>query len=177
MGWPVWNGIWWPLLPKYTTRISSCRELLLSGDLDSSDYKTVKVEGEAKIAVLAAKLSEILINLMERSELEEILDKAIETFTGLDKIFYDGDVVVQRKIIGSMYPEKFTFEKLKHLTAKASFLFSLIYQINNTLCGKKRRASDRKTCLPTLAPETVYFSRNLLDDLTRISKINEDNLE
>ena len=33
------------------------------------------------------------------------------------------------------------------------------------------------SCLPILAPETVYFSRNLFDDLTIISKIGEDYLE
>jgi site-specific DNA recombinase len=60
---------------------------------------------------------------------------------------------VQRDIIGSMFPEKFTFEDLKHRTAKVDDLFGLIYQINNYLWEKKRGASDRKTCLPTLAPE------------------------
>ncbi|WP_124562211.1 hypothetical protein [Pedobacter sp. KBW01] len=56
------------------------------------------------------------------------------------------------KIIGSMFPEKFTFEELQHRTAKRSAMHQMIYLINNEIEGKKRRASDRKTCLPTLAP-------------------------
>ena len=46
---------------------------------------------------------------MELSDLENILDGAIDKFTRLDMIYLNSDVSVQRKIIGSMYPEKFTF--------------------------------------------------------------------
>jgi hypothetical protein len=40
-------------------------------------------------------------------------------------------------VIGSMYPEKITFEELEHRTANVDFLFQCIYQINNKLQGKK----------------------------------------
>jgi len=140
-------------ISEQNNRISSCRELLLNGDLDSVDYKTIKVEAEAKIAILEAKLSEIPINLMELSDLESILDGAIDKFTRLDMIYLNSDVSVQRKIIGSMYPEKFTFENLKHRTAKVSFLFALIYQINSKLWAKKRGQATVLPCLPIMAPE------------------------
>jgi site-specific DNA recombinase len=52
-----------------------------------------------------------------------------------------------------MYPEKFTFEDLQHRTAKVGEFYSFIWLINNELGKKKIRASDRKTCLPIVAPE------------------------
>jgi site-specific DNA recombinase len=40
------------------SRIAKARELLLSGDIDGADYKTIKSENEYKINVLEAKLAE-----------------------------------------------------------------------------------------------------------------------
>jgi site-specific DNA recombinase len=91
--------------------------------------------------------------LVNPAEVAGLLDKAVEKLTMLNVIYCKSDTDVQREIIGSMFPEKFTFESLQHRTAEVDFLFQLIYQINNALREKKRRASDRKTCLPILAPE------------------------
>ena len=62
----------------------------------------------------------------------------------------------KRELIGSMYPQKFTFEYLQHRTAKSSDLYSFIYLINSELGKKKRRASDKNLCLPSLAPPRGY---------------------
>jgi site-specific DNA recombinase len=43
------------------SRIAKARELLLSGDIDGADYKTIKSENEYKINVLEAKLSEAAV--------------------------------------------------------------------------------------------------------------------
>ncbi|MBC6112795.1 recombinase family protein [Pedobacter fastidiosus] len=139
-------------ISELNNRITTCRELLLAGDLESDDYKIIKTEAEKKIAVLEAKLSEIPINLMELADVEMVLDKAIIKFTDIISIYSNSGVYVQRRIIGSMFPEKFTFENLKHRTANLSFLFRLIYQINSKLEGKKKGQATVKTCLPTKAP-------------------------
>ncbi|MEJ7780846.1 MAG: recombinase family protein [Daejeonella sp.] len=135
-------------------RITQGRELLLSGDIDGTDYRTIKSEAENRIVILEAKLSDIPVNLMELSDVEGILDKAISKLTKLDVIYWESDISIQRRIIGSMFPEKFTFENLKDRTAKVGFLFQLIYQINSKLDCKKRRAGESHFTLPILAPET-----------------------
>ena len=140
-------------ITELNKRITQGRELLLSGDIDGPDYKIIKSDAEQKIAVLEAKLSEIPIDLIEIHELEEILDRAISKFTKLDVIYWNSSSEVKRQIIGSMFPEKFTFENLLHRTAKVSFLFQLIYQINRNLGCKKKKGKSEKICLPSLAPE------------------------
>jgi site-specific DNA recombinase len=40
-------------------KLTKARELLLNGDIDGVDYKTIKSENEHKINVLEAKLSEM----------------------------------------------------------------------------------------------------------------------
>lgn len=89
---------------------------------------------------------------MTLNEVEEVLDKAIEKLTKLDVIYWKSDIDIQRKIIGSMFPEKFTFEKLQARTAKVDFLYQIIYLINNQLGVKKERANENFFCLPSLAP-------------------------
>jgi site-specific DNA recombinase len=43
-------------------RIGKARGILLDGDIDSGDYKTIKSENEYKIKVLEAKLAEAAQN-------------------------------------------------------------------------------------------------------------------
>ncbi len=37
MGWPVWNGIWWPLLPKYTIMIN------FNGIVENNTHRVIPV--------------------------------------------------------------------------------------------------------------------------------------
>ncbi len=140
-------------ITELNNRITKGRELLLAGDIDGADYKTIKNDCEQKIVVLEAKLADIPLNIMTVSDVIEVLDRAIAKLTQIDVIYWQSEPDVQRQIIVSMFPEKFTFENLKARNIKVSFLYQLIYQINSMLGVKKRGASDRKTCLPTLAPE------------------------
>ena len=68
----------------------------------------------------------------------------------------------------------------RHWSWKFYLLSIKIYKKKSMckLCANKKPHSDGVgLSLIFQAPETVYFSRNLLDDLTRISKIDEDLLE
>jgi site-specific DNA recombinase len=44
-------------LDQIQIRISKARELLLSGDLDAADYKTIKQDGEGRISALEPAFS------------------------------------------------------------------------------------------------------------------------
>lgn len=46
-------------LEQLNTRLSKARELLLSGDLDGTDYKEIKSEAERKIAYLEGKVLDL----------------------------------------------------------------------------------------------------------------------
>lgn len=139
---------------------SNARELLLKGDLDGNDYRVIKLECESKINALEAKLAELSKN---NSNIERELDKAVTVLTNLDVLYQISDMNVRREIIGSIYPEKFTFEDIQHRTARVNEVASLMYQISNELTAKKEWASDDKTCLPTwvrppgLEPISIFY--------------------
>ncbi len=140
-------------IDEENSRVRKARELLLAGDIDSSDFKIIKFESETKIDRLEAKLSEVIQDQNAFIDIEPIVNNAIDRLTRLDTIYSRSGNSEKRELIGSMHAEKFTFEDLQHRTAKMSELYSFIYLINSELGKKKRRASNRFPCLPTLAPE------------------------
>ncbi len=153
-------------------RQTKARELLLNGDIDGIDYKAIKTETEQKINVLGAKLSEIRTDCIKIQDLEPIVDGAIATLAKIDVIYWKSEPDIQRKIIGSVYPEKFTFEELQHRTATVSDPFKIIYLINKELSGNKSGTTDQELVLSrwvlatrfeliSMVPETIILSVEL----------------
>jgi site-specific DNA recombinase len=130
-----------------SNRLTKARELLLSDAIDAADYKSIKSETENKIAILEAKISEAGNDYIKLKDLEYIVDGAIRTLTKIDVIYWKSDISIQRKIIGSIYPEKFTFEDLQHRTAKVSDSFALIYLINKVLTENNNGTIDQNLML------------------------------
>lgn len=119
-------------------RITKARELLLIGDIDGVDFKAIKSESEHKIIVLEAKLESLRnVSYIDYDVVEVLLDDAILSLTKLNSIFCKSDTSEKRKLIGSMYPEKFTFETLLDRTAKLGETYQDIYLINRHLESKK----------------------------------------
>jgi hypothetical protein len=140
-------------IDEENNKVRKARELLLGGDIDGGDYKIIKSESEHKIEILEAKLSEVIGSQNAFVDIEPLVSKAVSRLTLLDTIYCQSANCEKRELIGSMYPQKFTFEDLQHRTAKTADLYSFIYLINSELGKKKRRASDKNLCLPSLAPE------------------------
>ncbi|WP_354431647.1 MULTISPECIES: recombinase family protein [unclassified Mucilaginibacter] len=128
-------------------KITKARELLLNDDIEASDFRAVKVEADREIMVLESKISDLRTNQMSVSEMEKTLDSAMEKLTCLNTIYCKSDHYEKRKLIGSIYPEKFTFEDLKVRTAKTGEVFEFIYLINRELWGKKNGTTTRNSVL------------------------------
>jgi hypothetical protein len=135
-------------LTEFNNRLSKARELLLAGDLDGAEYKELKGACERGILVTEAQLAELGKNKYTKSQLEPIIDKAITTFANLNVIYCKSTDEEKRRLIGSMFPEKITFENLKHRTAKVSDSFRAIYLTNKQLIGKKRGQKTSENLLP-----------------------------
>ncbi|MDB5001646.1 MAG: site-specific recombinase, invertase Pin [Mucilaginibacter sp.] len=95
------------------------------GDLDATDYKAIKNESEHKIAILEAKLNEIPLMAVSPAETETLLDKAITKLIQLDVIYCNSDTNIQREIISSMHPEKFTLKTCNIEPPKLTFYSNL----------------------------------------------------
>jgi len=95
-------------------RLSKARELLLCGELDGSDYKEIKAETESKREVLESQLAELIGNKKAIERIEPLLDRSMDKLTRLNALYSQSGTSEKRELIGSMYPQKFTFEELQH---------------------------------------------------------------
>lgn len=120
-------------LTEYSTKIVRVRELLLTGDIGGTDNKQIKQDCERNISAIEAQLADVDKKSYSQEQLAPIIDKAITTFTKLNVIYCKSSTEEKRKLIGSMFPEKFTFENLKHRTATVSDAHDCIYKIINKL--------------------------------------------
>jgi site-specific DNA recombinase len=138
---------------RLNERLSKARELLLCGDLDGAEYKEIKSETEGKREVLESQLAELIGNKKAIERIEPLLDRSMDKLTRLSALYLQSGTYEKRELIGSMYPQKFTFQELQHRTAQTSALYSYIYLINREIGRKKRGQATDFSCLPIVAPE------------------------
>jgi site-specific DNA recombinase len=97
-------------------RLKNARNLFADGKMDQRDYRDLKEECQPKINVLERKLSgfrEVEDNI------SSILKTAVQNMTCLDKSYLEGSIHKKRQIIGSIFPEKLSFDKPKGRTGRS----------------------------------------------------------
>ena len=105
-------------LTESNNKLTRARELLLVGDLEGDDYKTIKIECDENIVRTEAKLQDFSRKKYTKAQLEPILNDTVETICDLYTIYTKSCIEDQRRLIGSMLKEKFNFENVQHLTAE-----------------------------------------------------------
>ncbi len=133
-------------IDEQNERLRKARELMLTGKIDPEDYALIKKETQLTLNKLEAKVTEQSENPLK---VDILLPKAIEMIANIHDLYQVFDSEGKRAIIGSMYPEKLHFDGEQHRTARVNVVAEAIYLLSNNLRGKKRRASDEKTCLPS----------------------------
>ncbi len=121
-------------LEEANKRLSKARDLLLAGDLEADDYRTIKSETEEKINRFEAKLA---VSIRDTTNIEPLLTTAISNISHLDVLYTKGSVTQKRKIIGSMFPEKLTFDGFRYRTTRVNEAINLMLLINKKLKDKK----------------------------------------
>lgn len=97
----------------------------------------MKANADEKILKLEAELKKIKNEASNAMDLNDLVNKTLENLKNIDKLYKMADIEGKRRIIGSIYPEKWTIKENKGRTDKVNFAVLLIYQINNGLWHKK----------------------------------------
>ena len=121
-------------LEEANRRLSKARDLLLTGDIEADDYRTIKSETEEKINRFEAKLA---VSVKDATDIQSLLNTAISYISQLDVLYTKGSVTQKRRIIGSMFPEKLTFDGFGYRTTRVNEAINLISLISKKLEGKK----------------------------------------
>ena len=136
-------------------RITKARSLLLAGDIDALDFKTIKVESEKQIAILEAKLNEMK---EDKTDNKLLVNQAVDYLAKLDKVYQDGPTIKKRQLIGSIFPEKLTFDGEIFRTTRLNEAVQLIYTLDTAFRENKNGTSDifcdlsRKVAQPGFEP-------------------------
>jgi site-specific DNA recombinase len=159
-------------LTKQNEKMVRARRLLLDEEIDSTDYKDIKVDCEANIARLEAKLQELSEQKVIRLDIDKMAEKIISSFSKLDKIFENAEIMKQRHILSSLFPEKIDFDGTEHRTPRVNIIAKSIWLINSKLGSLKidtapdfqalyREVSPTRFELISLVPETKILSIEL----------------
>jgi site-specific DNA recombinase len=143
-------------LEKANGELANARKLILSGDIDPSEYRLIKTDYEKKITGLESKLMELS---KESSNIEPLLDKAIATLSSLDKLYEKANNQTKREIIGSIFPEKLVFDGLHYRTARLNEAVSLIYSMDKAFSENKNGQNHQNLELSSLVTRPGFEPR------------------
>ncbi len=135
-------------------RLAKGRELLLAGDIDGSDYKSMKAEGQEKLRKLEAGLADSMEQQKKRVNIDKLIDSAVSVLTKLDYLYSNSNVDVKRKLVGSIFSEKICFDGIQYRTASTNEVISLIYLINSELYETKNGKEKSENFLSRLVERT-----------------------
>jgi site-specific DNA recombinase len=123
------------------SRLKNARNLFADGKMDQWDYHALKDECQPKINMLEGKLS----GFKEvENNISSFLKTAVQNMTCLDKSYLEGSIQKKRQIIGSIFPEKLSFNKAKGRTGRINEAVRLIYSLDKGFSEIKKPDSGRK---------------------------------
>ncbi|MDB5117049.1 MAG: recombinase family protein [Mucilaginibacter sp.] len=123
--------------------LTKLRTMLLSDDIDVSDYKAMKQQCEEKVIRLEADLKELKEDYAIKPDLSAIVDEALIRLKNLVELYKNGDIEDKRYIIGSIYPKKMMIFENYGRTGERNIAVELIYQINKGLRKKRARVRTK----------------------------------
>ena len=108
-------------------RLKNAREMYADGKIDQDDYTALKQECAIKITELENRLSGTSKNDLS---LDKLLNSVLGNLSRLDYLYEEGSIRQKRQIIGSIYPEKLTFEGFQYRTTRLNEAVRLIYTLD-----------------------------------------------
>jgi site-specific DNA recombinase len=134
-------------------KLSHTRMLVASGKIDATDYHELKTELNQKISSLELQLAKFSSS---NYEISFLIKKGIEKVEEISNSLKNGNLTDLRNDIGSIYPEKITFENLQVRTARRNEFVHSINLISNELRGKKNGTKTDFSALSREVPRTGF---------------------
>lgn len=122
-------------LLKQQTRQKNARNLMLDGEITSSEFKEMKIEIEENITQLTVEA----INLKSSmGNYEGKIDACLDLILDLEKLYLEKDTVVKQRIISSIFKEKLIFENSGFRTPKLNEVVALICSKDKAFEGNEK---------------------------------------
>jgi site-specific DNA recombinase len=123
------------LIGEQESRLSKARELLLSGQIDPADYRAMKSEHEERLNRLQVKMTALA---SQTENFDTLLNVGLDNLFRLNEIYHDGTIIEKRQVIGSVYPEKLSFDGDRLRTTRINEAVRVIYTLDKALEEKEK---------------------------------------
>ena len=123
-------------LAKQKQRIINARELMLDGEIDASEFKSMRIEIEERITKLTQQLNHVNACLLN---IEEKTLKATNIILNVGLMYSQGSTHQKRKIASSIFTNKLIFDDQKVRTLQINEVIARILTIDKGFGGYKKR--------------------------------------
>ena len=124
-------------LQEIKTNINKLDDKFIKDDIDKSTHSRLMKRYEDEKVVLEKRIE--LMKNPNRANIEPKLKYSILLINNIDNYMRDAKVEVKCKLLGSMFPEKITFDGKSYRTNSYNSVLDLIYQQTNELRRIKKK--------------------------------------
>lgn len=125
---------------KQKQRLKNAKDMVLDGDITSTDYKEMKYEIEETLEKLASEETKLISSIENNGHL---VDEGLDIIQKVETYYHSKDTVAKQRIVSSIYPEKLIFDKSGYRTPKTLNVLSLLSRFGEASKGnKKGKKSD-----------------------------------
>ena len=114
-------------LEEINTRLKNARILLADHKIEAEDFRELKTECAARINELEARLTGFS---QQENKIDDLLNKSVYNLSHLDVYWEEGTVAERRNIVGSIFPEKLTFDGFTYRTPRVNEAARLIHNLD-----------------------------------------------
>lgn len=140
-------------LAKLQKRLSHVQTLMMDGELEPADYRTMKAKLEPEIAQLERELA-VLSDPASSDALvkQEIIKHGFRFLAKLPELFTSADLGGKQRFLGSTFPQKVIFENGEVRTREPHPLLLLITAPSRGFSARKRKAPNEFGAFVKRAP-------------------------
>ncbi len=123
-------------IAKQHQRISNARTLMLDGEIDATEFKSMRIQIEEKITQLTCELNNVSAGV---HNIGSKLAEATDIISNLGKAYLRCETAIKRQIVSSIFPSGLVFGEKKVRTLELNKVLSRILSIDKAFGGPKKR--------------------------------------
>ena len=137
-------------LSKVKSRLQKLEDMYMDGEITKESFNGMQERYNKEINNLQNQIE--LFKNPNRSNLEPKLRYSMLLINNMDSYMKDAKVEVKCKLLGSMFPEKITFDGKSYRTNSYNSVLDLIYKQTNKLRGFKNEIGENFNTLSNSVP-------------------------
>jgi site-specific DNA recombinase len=158
-------------LEEINTRLKNARTLLADHKIEAEDFRELKTECTASINELEARLTGFS---QQENKIDDLLNKSVYNLSHLDVYWEEGTVAERRNIVGSIFPEKLTFDGFTYRTPRVNETARLIHNLDAGFKEMKNGKNHLKNDLSRWVAPRVVDSNQILQNLRELATFKDN---